>query len=51
MIDDNGVSAIMPVNATGLTKRQQRPDSLKRRQKNSTIIIAFPLISALCQPI
>jgi hypothetical protein len=51
MADDTGISVIMLANANGLTKWRQRPNSPKRRQKNSAIIIVFPLISASCQPI
>ncbi|WP_443645932.1 hypothetical protein [Candidatus Ponderosibacter sp. Uisw_141_02] len=51
MTDDPGISAIMLANAIGFTKWQQPPNSPKRRQKNSAIIVAFPLISAQGQPI
>jgi hypothetical protein len=51
MIDDTGISAIMLAKAIDLTKWRQRPNSPKGWQKNSAIIIVFPLISALRQPI
>jgi hypothetical protein len=50
MADDTGISAIMPGQCQRFDKMATAAKQPQRRQKNSAIIIAFPLISAHANP-